>query len=183
MLADKGKLALNHQLRDLLVGNIEPVAIPRRWRYLEQMPVNAQGKTTRALLLSMLDIRPRVPQLRLLTREETRIELEVIVPPDLFYFDGHFPEAPILPGVVQLDWAISYGRQYFDLPLHFQGVNALKFQHVIQANQPVTLELLHDTQKNSLNFRYYSPQGQHASGRILFAAESRVSNAMSHSLS
>jgi acyl-coenzyme A synthetase/AMP-(fatty) acid ligase/3-hydroxymyristoyl/3-hydroxydecanoyl-(acyl carrier protein) dehydratase len=183
MLADKGKLALNHQLRDLLVGNIEPVAIPRRWRYLEQMPVNAQGKTTRALLLSMLDIRPRVPQLRLLTREETRIELEVIVPPDLFYFDGHFPEAPILPGVVQLDWAIGYGRQYFDLPLHFQGVNALKFQHVIQANQPVTLELLHDTQKNSLNFRYYSPQGQHASGRILFAAESRVSNAMSHSLS
>lgn len=181
VLAGKGKLALNHQLRDVLVGNIEPVALPRRWRYLEQMPVNAQGKTTRALLLSILDTRPRVPQLRLLAREEKRIELEVTVPPDLYYFDGHFPEAPILPGVVQLDWAISYGRQYFDLPLHFQGVNALKFQHVIQANQPVTLELLHDTQKNSLNFRYYSPQGQHASGRILFAAESRVSSAVSHS--
>lgn len=183
VLADKGKLALNHQLRDLLVGNIEPVAIPRRWRYLEQMPVNAQGKTTRALLLSLLDTRPRVPQLRLLAQEEKRIELEVIVPPDLYYFDGHFPEAPILPGVVQLDWAISCGRQYFDLPLHFQGVNALKFQHVIQANQPVTLELLHDTQKNSLNFRYYSPHGQHASGRIMFAADVQMSVAMSHSLS
>ncbi|RQO37122.1 AMP-binding protein [Herminiimonas sp. KBW02] len=181
VLADQGKLALNHHLRDLLVGNIEPVAIPRRWRYLEQMPVNAQGKTTRALLLSMLDTRPRVPQLRLLAQEEKRIELEVTVPSDLFYFDGHFPEAPILPGVVQLDWAISYGRQYFELPLHFQGVNALKFQHVIQADQPVTLELLHDAQKNSLNFRYYSPQGQHASGRILFAADAQASAAMSHS--
>jgi len=170
-------------LRDVLVGNIEPVAIPRRWRYLEQMPANAQGKTTRALLLSLLDARPRVPQLRLLAREEKRIELEVIVPPDLFYFDGHFPEAPILPGVVQLDWAIKYGRQYFDLPLHFQGVNALKFQHVIQASHPVTLELLHDTQKNSLNFRYYSPHGQHASGRIMFAADTLVCAAMSHSLS
>ncbi|HWU97896.1 MAG TPA: AMP-binding protein [Oxalicibacterium sp.] len=175
VLEGNGKLALNGQLRNVLSGTIEPVALPRRWRYLDQMPTDAQGKTSRAALLALLDVRPRTPHLRLIARDEQRVELEMIVPADLYYFDGHFPEAPILPGVVQVDWAISNGRQYFDLPPHFQGINALKFQQVIQADTPVTLELLHDRQKSSLNFRYFSPKGQHASGRILFTATPHVS--------
>lgn len=170
LLADEGKLALNRRLRALLAGAVEPVALPRRWRYLDQMPVNAQGKTTRALLLALLDARPRLPHTRLIECNAQRVELEVIVPSNLFYFEGHFPEAPILPGVVQIDWAIRYGRQYFDLPLQFRAIHALKFHHVIRAERPVALELVHEAQKGRLNFRYFSPEGQHASGCILFAA-------------
>jgi 3-hydroxymyristoyl/3-hydroxydecanoyl-(acyl carrier protein) dehydratase len=183
VFADTGKLGLNNQLRDLLVDAIEPVALPRRWRYLDQMPADAQGKTTHALLLALLDERPRAPDLRLISREENRVELEMTVPANLFYFDGHFTQAPILPGVVQVDWAISNGRQYFDLPPNFQGINALKFQQVIQPDNPITLELIHDTQKSSLNFRYFSPNGQHASGRILFAADKHASSDPSHPFS
>jgi len=177
-LAGAGKLSFNRALRALLVGMVEPVAYPRRWRYLEQMPVNAQGKTTRAMLLSLLDARsdtgfdarPREPQWRVIESNEVAVKLEVSIPADLYYFDGHFPEAPILPGVVQVDWAIAIGRRYFALPLYFRAVNALKFQHVIQPGNVVTLELAHDPEKSSLNFRYLSALGQHASGRILFAA-------------
>jgi acyl-CoA synthetase (AMP-forming)/AMP-acid ligase II len=169
-LSTAGKLALNRELRALLIGQVEPVAYPRRWRYLEQMPFDAQGKTTRALLLALLDTRPREPQWRILESEASKLKLEVTVPVDLFYFDGHFPCAPILPGVVQLDWAIAIGRRHFVLPLHFSGVSALKFQHVIQPGNVLTLELTHDVDKGNLNFRYVSPLGQHASGRIHFCA-------------
>ncbi len=171
LLATDGKLAMNSHLKNLLVDAIAPVALPRRWRYLEQMPLNAQGKTTHALLRALLDGRPRVPHVRVLQQEAQRVELEIRAPSDLLYFDGHFAEVAILPGVVQLDWAISHGREYFDLPPHFRGVNALKFQRVIGADQAITLELIHDVQKGSLNFRYFSAAGQHASGRVLFAAE------------
>jgi acyl-coenzyme A synthetase/AMP-(fatty) acid ligase/3-hydroxymyristoyl/3-hydroxydecanoyl-(acyl carrier protein) dehydratase len=167
-LTESGKLAMNTLLRDVLAGTIEPIALPRRWRYLEQMPVDSQGKTTRAALVALLDVRPRVPHWRLISRDEQRVELEMVVPADLFYFDGHFPQAPILPGVVQVDWAIANGRQYFSLPAIFQGINALKFQQVVQADMPVSLELLYDKSKSSLNFRYFSAKGQHASGRMLF---------------
>lgn len=171
LLEEDGKNAMNTRLRTLLAAGVETVALPRRWRYLERLPVNAQGKTTQALLLALLapaaDNRPRRPRLRVLEQDPARVLLELTVPADLLYFDGHFSVAPVLPGVVQVDWAIAYGRDYLALTGAFAGINALKFQQMIRPEQPVRLELVHDTNKNSLNFRYFSDAGAHASGRIL----------------
>ncbi|USX28505.1 AMP-binding protein [Oxalobacteraceae bacterium OTU3CINTB1] len=179
-----GKTALNARLRSALTATVELVALPRRWRYLDQMPVNAQGKTTMAALLVLLDKddggagaagdgnRPRLPQVRELERTSDRVLLEVTAPSNLYYFDGHFDVAPILPGVVQVDWAIHFGRQYFTLPAIFKGINALKFQQVIQPAQPVRLELLYDAVKGNLQFRYASDAGQHSSGRVVLLAGS-----------
>jgi len=168
-LQDEGKLALNRRLRNLLADQVEAVGIPRRWRYLDELPVNAQGKTTRAMLLALLDPRPREPQIQEIERDTQKVVLHLTIPADLFYFDGHFAEAPILPGVVQVDWAIAIGRRYFDLPPVFRAVNMLKFQQVIRPEQIVTLELNYDAAKETLGFRYASSVGQHASGRIGFA--------------
>ncbi|HEU4846162.1 MAG TPA: AMP-binding protein [Burkholderiaceae bacterium] len=180
LLAAGGKPALNGRLRAALGAVVEAVALPRRWRYLDRMPVNAQGKTTLAALLALLEddaaqaaqgasgAAPRLPHMRALESEPQRVLLELTAPADLFYFDGHFADAPILPGVVQVEWAIHYGRRHFALPARFRGINALKFQHVIRPQQPVRLELLHDAHKGSLQVRYLSGAGQHASGRIQF---------------
>jgi acyl-coenzyme A synthetase/AMP-(fatty) acid ligase len=181
LLAAHGKLALNRALREVLGAVAEAVALPRRWRYIEQMPQDAQGKTTHAGLLALLDDAPAPPsaptrpELRLLEREPLRVLLELRAPANLLYFDGHFPGAPVLPGVVQVDWAIAYGRQHFALPPRFLGMNALKFQNVIRPGQAVRLELTHDAEKCRLDFRYLSEAGQHASGRILFGPDTSTS--------
>ncbi|PWF41549.1 ApeI family dehydratase [Massilia glaciei] len=172
LLAGGGKAALNQRLRQLLAGALEAVALPRRWRYLDQLPLNAQGKTTHAQLLALLggvsDARPRLPQVRLLERADARVLLELSAPAQLVYFEGHFEAAPVLPGVVQLDWAIFYGRRHFALGPQFRAVHALKFQHLIRPETTVWLELNHDAARDSLNFRYFSDAGQHSGGRILF---------------
>jgi acyl-coenzyme A synthetase/AMP-(fatty) acid ligase/3-hydroxymyristoyl/3-hydroxydecanoyl-(acyl carrier protein) dehydratase len=174
LLEREGKQALNARLRTLLRSSTEAVALPRRWRYLDSLPVNAQGKTTQAELLALLEdaaghgaARPRYPLLRVLEESATRVLFELTVPADLLYFDGHFSVAPVLPGVVQVDWAIHYGRRQFALGDGFGGIAALKFQQMIRPEQPVHLELVHDVAKGSLNFRYFSEAGAHASGRIL----------------
>jgi acyl-CoA synthetase (AMP-forming)/AMP-acid ligase II/3-hydroxymyristoyl/3-hydroxydecanoyl-(acyl carrier protein) dehydratase len=179
LLASEGKPAMNARLRTLLAAGTEAVALPRRWRYLDALPVNAQGKTTQAGLLALLEAdagvgagvgdqeRPRYPALRVLEESAARMLFELTVPADLLYFDGHFSVAPVLPGVVQVDWAIHYGRRHFALAEGFSGIAALKFQQMIRPEQPVCLELVHDSAKNSLNFRYFSEAGAHASGRIL----------------
>lgn len=184
VLATAGKQALNGRLRAALATTVAAVALPRRWRYLDAMPVNAQGKTTLAALQALLEeaapgaaaARPRLPRVDELERDRAahRVLLELTAPANLLYFDGHFDVAPILPGVVQVEWAIHYGRQYFALPPHFTGINVLKFQQVVQPEQAVQLELVHDTAKGSLNFRYTSAGGQHASGRVMFEGDAGV---------
>lgn len=166
-----GKHALNQLLRNVLMNVVDPIALPRSWRYLDALPVNAQGKTTHAELIALLDKRPTLPQPFLLKQDAQQVSLDLTIPTDLFYFDGHFPESPILPGVVQIDWVIHFGKQYFALPAVFCGVQALKFNNVIQPGKTVTLDMQHDVSKSALAFRLYSPMGQHASGRILFAAQ------------
>ncbi len=167
VLDGEGRAALSGRLRSQLASGFEAVALPRRWRYLDRMPVNAQGKTTQARLLALLEERPRFPAMRVLERDAARTLLELTVPATLLYFDGHFSVAPVLPGVVQVDWALHYGRQYFDFGAGFGGINALKFQQMIRPEQPVLLELVHDVAKGQLHFRYFSDAGAHASGRIL----------------
>jgi acyl-coenzyme A synthetase/AMP-(fatty) acid ligase/3-hydroxymyristoyl/3-hydroxydecanoyl-(acyl carrier protein) dehydratase len=187
ILQAQGKFALNQQLRGILSKHVEAIALPRRWRYLDALPVNSQGKTTQAQLLTLLEKveqgqdkldaeysssviekQPTKPHWRLLEQESERALLEIVVPQNLLYFEGHFPIAPVLPGVVQVDWAIYFGRQYFALPENFCGFQALKFQQVICAETRVYMELIHQPQKQSLQFRYFSDAGQHAGGRILF---------------
>jgi acyl-coenzyme A synthetase/AMP-(fatty) acid ligase len=193
ILATQGKLALNSMLRDGMAHAVEAVALPRSWRYLEAMPVNAQGKTTRAALLALLESPasgssdlaglPRKPVVRLLEQEIHRVLLELTVPADLLYFNGHFDGASILPGVVQLDWAINCGRQYFALGPQFLGMLGLKFQRAILPGMVVQLELLHALKhdsmqqppKSSLAFRMFSSAGQHASGRITFGVSHAAS--------
>jgi acyl-CoA synthetase (AMP-forming)/AMP-acid ligase II/3-hydroxymyristoyl/3-hydroxydecanoyl-(acyl carrier protein) dehydratase len=170
-LEARGKLRVDRMLRDQLRASVDTIALPRIWRYLDAFPVNAQGKTTHADLLALLESRRATQPLeRLVERDARRAVFELVAPLELVYFDGHFSGAPILPGVVQIDWAIAYGRKCFDLPPIFRGIHALKFQRVIPPETPITLELLHDPGKSSLAFKITSEVGAHASGRILFGA-------------
>jgi 3-hydroxymyristoyl/3-hydroxydecanoyl-(acyl carrier protein) dehydratase len=172
-LAAVGKLAFNRMLREVLSSSIEPVGIPRVWRYLDALPINAQGKTTRAGLIAALGSEtapPTMPVDRLIERNTQRAVFEFTPPRDLVYFSGHFRDLPILAGVVQIDWVIAYGRQCFDLPSTFRGIRALKFQRIIAPEKPFTLELVHEPDKSSLSFKITSRVGTHTSGRLLFGA-------------
>lgn len=104
------------------------------------------------------------------------VKLTLKVPAGLAYFPGHFPVHAILPGVVQIDWAIHFGRQHFPLLPQFCKMEALKFQAIIEPEQDITLQLEHKPaadpqQPGKLLFSFDSSRGRHSSGRIVFAAE------------
>jgi acyl-coenzyme A synthetase/AMP-(fatty) acid ligase len=170
-LVEQGRWHFSRILRALLVDSIEPVGLPRIWRYPDALPLNDQGKTTVAGLRALLEgdvERPTEPRKKLIEKNADAAIFEIAAPRNLLYFDGHFPGRPILPGVVQIDWVIACGRQCFDLPPLFFGIRALKFQRVIPPEMPVRLELVHDRAKSSLAFEITSDLGRHASGRIVF---------------
>jgi 3-hydroxymyristoyl/3-hydroxydecanoyl-(acyl carrier protein) dehydratase len=168
-----GRRGFTRMMRSLLDQSIEPVGMPRIWRYLEALPVNAQGKISHADLLALLESQPArltEPQSRLIERDAEHALFELVAPRDLVYFDGHFHGQPILAGVVQVDWVIGHGRRFFDLPPRFRGIQALKFQRVIAPDTPFRLELVYQAAQSTLSFKISTALGTHASGRVLFAA-------------
>ncbi|MBY0468039.1 MAG: AMP-binding protein [Burkholderiaceae bacterium] len=161
---EQGKRVLAEALRACLADVIERVALPRRFRFLPELPVNAQGKSTQARLLAEFD--PRRPALRAVETTEAGQDLTLFVDPALPQFDGHFPGHPILAGVVQLEWVELLGRERFGITGEFAGLEAIKFQRAITPSQRVTLSLA--WAPGTLTFRYHSTRGQHANGRLLF---------------
>lgn len=100
---------------------------------------------------------------------ENQVALDLLIPEDLHYFNGHFPGAPVLPGVVQTHWAIEQLAKYFGIDA--QGVESfsnLKFQLMIRPNYKIRLELK-QINESKYSFSYSSHIGQHSSGKVIFS--------------
>jgi len=110
------------------------------------------------------------PQELAVVREDDGVCLTLRVPEDLIYFEGHFPDCAILPGVVQLKWAIEYGRRYFALSPRFVGISNMKFMRVIVPGKTTTLTLAQAASGNELSFQYAIGEEVCSTGSISFAA-------------
>ena len=53
----RGRRAFNDALKRLLRDRIEPIALPRKFRYVDQMPTDAQGKRQQAKLKELFRLR------------------------------------------------------------------------------------------------------------------------------
>ncbi|MDH5553513.1 MAG: AMP-binding protein, partial [Nitrosomonas sp.] len=171
-LVDQGKLVMNRELGRSLEDYVEKIAWPRYWRYVSQMPINQQGKTTAQALAALFDnaIRPRLPQILEKTADQAtgKYVVEFIVPHDLFYLEGHFPGKPILPGVVQVGWVVHYFQELYGDAGDFLRLEALKFQQVIQPGEKICLSMMWDATKERLTFYYTGSDCLRASGRVVF---------------
>ncbi|WP_312977426.1 acyl-CoA synthetase family protein [Stutzerimonas nitrititolerans] len=172
VLRNQGRRALTQALRKHLAQYCEALALPRRWRLVRQMPCNAQGKLPQAQLEALLRTPRCLTPERLGERQEDdQWHLELGVPVDLAHFSGHFPQTPVLPGVVQIDWAISLARQLIEnLPPRFQGMEVLKFQQLARPGDRLQLTLRFDAQRSKLHFSYRNGDAPCSSGRILLGA-------------
>ena len=104
--------------------------------------------------------------------------LKLEVSPNLDAFDGHFDSFPIVPGVIQIQWALHF---YKNSPLYQQTtlinsnkddiyvsqMSALKFQQVIRPNSTITLTLSFDQAKQCLTFSITDGDIKYSSGKLL----------------
>ena len=167
-----GRSPLIQLMKQYLKSHFELLAIPRRWRFVHDIPKNAQDKVAFQTLWSILESPPvcNFPELLCINQSPNHAILTLNIPTDLVYFKGHFTEQPILPGVVQLDWAVEYACTVFALTgVTVASVKQLKFSQIIVPEQEVRLSLVHDEDKGTTQFRFESDAGAHSSGILVWA--------------
>jgi 3-hydroxymyristoyl/3-hydroxydecanoyl-(acyl carrier protein) dehydratase len=93
-----------------------------------------------------------------------------VLPSDLILFDDHFRTAPVLPGVVQVAWALALAAPRLGTSNHCREMEALKFQRLLRPGDRLQLDLHYEdepgTTLGKLHFAYRLA-GQHcSSGRL-----------------
>jgi 3-hydroxymyristoyl/3-hydroxydecanoyl-(acyl carrier protein) dehydratase len=112
----------------------------------------------------------RLPEILAERTVEQGVELELRVPGDLEMFAGHFPGAPVLPGVVQLDWCVRLARDRLPLRGVFRAMEQVKFLAPIAPEARVTLHLELKAGGARLDFRFFGRENKYSSGTFLFGA-------------
>ncbi|WP_413736398.1 AMP-binding protein [Sodalis sp. RH21] len=152
-LADGSLPTLINAYRRRLGAWLEPVAVPRYWRVAAALPRTPRGKydwdRLKELFFTMLPI-----ELSRRTPAEGQAELLLKLEPALFWFRGHFPGQPILPGVAQADWALHYCRDLLAPDARFSGIENIKFQRPVKPGQTLRLHLEWQAPRQLLVFRY-----------------------------
>lgn len=125
-----------------------------------------------ALMIAAADPSPSEPLVLAVTQHDNVVQVRLQIQPELCWFDGHFPEQPILPGVLQTHWAIEFGRRYLPLPAQFRSMSNMKFMRFILPGTQLELRLQYVAAKSELVFEYHDGVAVCASGRIGFGDES-----------
>jgi 3-hydroxymyristoyl/3-hydroxydecanoyl-(acyl carrier protein) dehydratase len=107
-----------------------------------------------------------LPQAHNLRRNGDEVVIDLILPADHAAFLGHFPSRPVVPGVLQIDWAMQFASHYFDLDQTVAIDFQVKFRRLIEAGDDLALTLRLDGQRRTVAFEYRTSQEIASTGKI-----------------
>ncbi|KAA9131398.1 hydroxymyristoyl-ACP dehydratase [Marinihelvus fidelis] len=99
------------------------------------------------------------------------VVLALRVDPGNTWFEGHFPGNPVLPGVVQLHWAVAFARAAWPVLGGAPRVDNLKFRQPVLPGSELTLRLqrVGGAGAVAVRFGFDGPDGPCSSGKVGFS--------------
>ena len=110
----------------------------------------------------------RYPVIKSVEQTGNQVILHLFLPANILYFNGHFPDYPILPGVIQVHWAIEFSQEYLQILLQFKRLEVVKFHKLILPDTLIQLKLEHSILKHKTTFSYNNDKTIYSSGRIVW---------------
>lgn len=105
----------------------------------------------------------RLPNVLKQQQDNNITTLLLHVPENLAYFAGHFPNIAIVPGVVQLHWAVHFATTIVAINGKMTHGSRIKFSNIILPNDELVLTLEHVLEKQLIIYSYTKQDGKHYS--------------------
>jgi 3-hydroxymyristoyl/3-hydroxydecanoyl-(acyl carrier protein) dehydratase len=104
-----------------------------------------------------------------LEKTDASVVLEILVSPESDYFDGHFPQFPVMPAVAQLDQVIRLADRYFGSGVKAVRIKRIKFSNLIRPGSLLRIELQYKAQTGTLSFKTTGPGREpvYSSGSVI----------------
>lgn len=171
LMITSGRTAVNVALRERVLETLDPVAVPRQFRYVHELPANAQGKVPMEALRQLFQPRKGEPVQRPerlgRTAGENWLELRLRVPEDLCYLEGHFDRFPVVAGVVQLEWIHEMAAELLGVRPTVARLQKVKFHRLLQSGQSFSLRLEHDRVRHRIGYLLHDGELRFASGFLV----------------
>ena len=162
-----GKRACARALRAKCQPFFPKGTVPRKYRFVRELPRNAQGKVQASAIQEILASQMAEPFTENEERTATTYAADLTFDRDAAYFQGHFPDIAVLPGVIQLGTAHHLAEAFVGRARPLRMVKKMKFSHVLRPGETVHFTL---TRKTDDEFIYDYRKGELpcASGVLCF---------------
>jgi len=157
-------------LRASLLGNLEPTSLPRRFVHVERLPRTDTGKLPVHRVRGLFG---PVRDLEVLEHSATEesLTMRLRVPENLMWFQGHFRDHPVLPGIVQVhELVVRPVRAARPTWAGLLRVQRLKFRRVIGPGDVVAVAIAFARPVGTADFTIVRHDEPCASGRLVFDA-------------
>jgi len=175
LVEPKGEIderTLLEELKHLSRSKLPPLSRPRVVKVVKELPRDTQGKCTESAVRALLkdapleEDSPREPVVVSKKIGDASATLIWHIPLELAWCEGHFPQYPAVPGVVQVRWVLDTLRQVLSLPLLPTSIEALKFHSILTPDTECVLELSWCTEELKFSWSLTGEERRFSSGRI-----------------
>ncbi|MBI9105594.1 MAG: acyl-CoA synthetase [Spirochaetales bacterium] len=169
---DSDKREVNVYFREHLAKYLENTVIPKKWRLVDKIPRNTQDKVKRTEIEALFRKNEDL-NIYSVSIENSSAVIDFTLGIGSVYFNGHFREFSILPGVVQCDLAMRFAHEHLSSTLKMKSISRMKFKKPILPETRLLLELNFNSKRNKLSYSYcgYGNGIQYSSGTITLEEE------------
>ncbi|MDR2659187.1 MAG: AMP-binding protein [Spirochaetaceae bacterium] len=163
------KHLINKWFREYLSRFFELALIPKRWRYLDALPLDIQGKKKKAEIEKLFNTEKNgageeaihgVLVKSIKKQSPDSVFLELFVPASSDYFDGHFPDFKLLPALAQFELVMRLSNRFLGTGLNVLTAKRIKFIAPILPDSNVLMEVKLNPEQNSISYKISAPQGE-----------------------
>lgn len=163
--SQEGNLAL--AWRTKLLPLFPKGTVPRKFRFVRELPRNAQGKVQVGELRKILQSNLVEPIVEAVEESPTSWSAVLTFRPEAPYFKGHFPSFAVLPGVIQIGMAHHFAEQWLRRSVTLKGVKKMKFTRVIVPGEQIRFSLTRKSEQE-LVYDYRKGEQSCSSGVLCF---------------